>query len=213
MNEQAIGDLEVGMKVDRGELVKKLASPFRGTFVEIGTDSGSFAEFILTNTRCSTLYCIDPYTPYEDYHDAINNVTGDWLFAKTQKRLAVFGDRVKFVRQFSTLASIGFPHNIDLLYIDGNHRYSFVMDDLTVWYPKVKEGGIIVGDDAVDTDDSKRDSEGNVFIEWSPGCYGSYGCLKAFRDFCGARNISYRIYGTQVVIRKNRAISDESLIL
>ncbi len=35
----------------------------------------------------------------------------------------------------------------DWVYIDGNHRYEYVGADLLNFYPKVKKGGFITGDD------------------------------------------------------------------
>jgi cephalosporin hydroxylase len=35
----------------------------------------------------------------------------------------------------------------DWIYIDGNHQYEFVLLDLESYYPKVKAGGFLVGDD------------------------------------------------------------------
>ena len=37
--------------------------------------------------------------------------------------------------------------SLDFVYIDGNHQYSSVIEDLNIWYPKVKYRGIIAGDD------------------------------------------------------------------
>ena len=37
--------------------------------------------------------------------------------------------------------------SIDLVYIDGNHSYSFVKEDIAHWMPKIKNGGIIGGHD------------------------------------------------------------------
>ena len=36
---------------------------------------------------------------------------------------------------------------LDRVYIDGNHAYEFVLEDLRSWYPKVRPGGLVVGDD------------------------------------------------------------------
>jgi len=38
-------------------------------------------------------------------------------------------------------------NSIDLIYIDGNHSYESVTGDITVWYNKIKKGGIISGHD------------------------------------------------------------------
>ena len=34
-----------------------------------------------------------------------------------------------------------------MIYIDGSHEYQDVLDDIKSWYPKVKSGGIMYGDD------------------------------------------------------------------
>jgi predicted O-methyltransferase YrrM len=37
--------------------------------------------------------------------------------------------------------------SIDFIYIDGNHQYSSVKEDILAWLPKIKNGGIISGHD------------------------------------------------------------------
>ena len=37
--------------------------------------------------------------------------------------------------------------SVDWVYIDGNHAYEFVLEDLRSWYPKVRPGGLVAGDD------------------------------------------------------------------
>jgi len=37
--------------------------------------------------------------------------------------------------------------SIDFVYIDGNHQYSSVVEDLTMWNKKIKTGGVIAGHD------------------------------------------------------------------
>ena len=36
---------------------------------------------------------------------------------------------------------------VDFIYIDGNHSYDFVKRDIELYYPKVKDGGVIGGHD------------------------------------------------------------------
>jgi predicted O-methyltransferase YrrM len=38
-------------------------------------------------------------------------------------------------------------HSIDVVYIDGDHRYEFVKKDIELWLPKIKRNGIICGHD------------------------------------------------------------------
>jgi len=174
-----------------------------GVFVEIGTDGGNFAEFILENSTNSVLYCIDPYVCYSDYEDAINNVTGNSLFEATRDKLKTkYGDRVIFVRKFSEQAANDIPNEIDFIYIDGNHSYTYVLKDLELYYPKVKKYGFIVGDDAVDTDDLKRKHNGDIFIQWNQYSYGNYGVIKAFNEFCENNGIQGKIMYQQYIIKK-----------
>jgi hypothetical protein len=78
-----------------------------------------------------------------------------------------------------------------------------VRNDLELYYPKVKKGGIIIGDDAVDVDDTVRNENGDVLITWFPGHYGHYGVIKAFREFCADKAIDGTIIGTQYQIKVN----------
>lgn len=191
--------------MNRYEYVQNIIQKIdNGVFVEIGTHTGDFADHILGNSLNSILYCVDPYTSYDTYDDAINNTTGDNQYQSTYNRLySKYGDRVKFIRKFSEEAVNEIPDQIDFLYIDGNHRYTYVYKDLELYYPKVKTNGYIVGDDAVDTNDDERNENGDVLITWSPGCYGNYGVIKAFREFCINHDLSGNIVaGNQYMIEK-----------
>ena len=44
-------------------------------------------------------------------------------------------------------ASLLEDNSVDFIYIDGNHSYSSVMEDLKIWSKKVKTNGIISGHD------------------------------------------------------------------
>jgi predicted O-methyltransferase YrrM len=174
-----------------------------GKFVEIGCDRGLFSKHILTVNKTATLYSIDPYISYNDYNDAINNVTGDNLYNKVNTELTQeFGGRVKLIREFSNKANNLVPDNLDFIYIDGNHQYSYVYEDLCIWWEKLSPNGIIVGDDAVDIDESQRNTNGNIFIEWCPGSYGEYGVIKAFNQFISEKKCKSKLVGNQYVIFK-----------
>lgn len=190
--------------MNRYDLVKGIIEPIEnGIFVEIGTHTGEFAEYILQNSKKSILYCVDPYLSYIDYDDAINNITGDSLYRSTYDRLkSSYGNRVIFVRKLSKDAICDIPDHIDFLYIDGNHRYTYVQNDLELYYPKVKSGCYVIGDDAVDVDDSQRNANGDVRVDWAPMCYGHYGVVKAFREFAFSKNITGKIIGNQYQLQK-----------
>lgn len=193
--------------MNRKDLVRSIVSNIKnGVFVEIGTFMGDFADHILASSENSTLYCIDPYISYSAYSgDSTNNETGDKVFLEVRARLQnKYGDRVIFIRDFSDDVIDRIPDDIDFLYIDGNHSYKYVYNDLKNYYKKVKPNHYIVGDDAVDTDETKRDSNGDVYIQWNGGAYGHYGVVKAFNQYIKEKNISGTIIGNQYCIQKPR---------
>lgn len=171
---------------DRDLLLESILSGVNnGIFVEIGTYRGDFADRVLSISKTSRIYCVDPYS------DTINNHIGDDLYNDTYNRLkSKYGDRVQFIRQFSADAVGMIPNNIDLLHIDGNHSYKFVRRDLELYFPKVRANGFILGSGAYDEDDSVRDANGNVFIQHSQTEYGEYGVVKAFSEFITEKNLS-----------------------
>ena len=50
----------------------------------------------------------------------------------------------------------------DWIYLDGDHSYGAVLDDLNAWFPKVKPGGVIVCDDYTWVDETGTRSVKNA---------------------------------------------------
>jgi hypothetical protein len=188
--------------MDRCDIIKEIASGVNAAVcVEIGTHTGEFSEQILNTFPSSILYCIDPYCSYNEYDDTLNTLTGDTIYIKTMERLKrLFEDRIHVIREFSSKAISQIPDQIDFLYIDGNHSYQFVKQDLELYYPKLKSTGYILGDDAVDINELKRNENGDVRIDWPTGCFGHYGVIKAFQEFIAANKLEGSIIGTQYLI-------------
>lgn len=191
--------------MERHSLVKGIVENIEnGIFVEIGTHNGDFADHILRCSKNSKLYCIDPYISYSDYDDAINNTVGDSTYNATYSRLtSKYGDRVQMIRKFSEDAVKDVPDTIDFLYIDGNHQYKYVRKDLELYYPKVKMNRYIVGDDAIDINDSDRNENGDILRNWAPGSYGHYGVVKAFREFSDKHMLVGEIQAHQYILYKS----------
>ena len=62
-------------------------------------------------------------------------------------------DRVKIIRDFSVNSSHSFPDEyFDFVYLDADHTYQSVKEDLESWWPKIKKGGILSGHDYIDGD-------------------------------------------------------------
>ena len=55
---------------------------------------------------------------------------------------------VSLVRETSGDALEKFEDNMfDFVYIDGNHSYDYVKNDISGYYKKIKQGGVLCGDD------------------------------------------------------------------
>jgi len=118
--------------------------------VEIGVAFGGHSEYILQNTSVDNLYGVDPYLHIENYKDPMNLPQDqfDELYNFTVNRLSNYNNRYKHIRKKSCDAVIEFNNNeLDFVYIDADHSYNGVFNDLCLWFCKVREGGIIGGHD------------------------------------------------------------------
>ena len=113
---------------------------------EVGVMEGNHSIEILNNLDIKKLYCVDPYLPYVDCDKYIKKKI---IFQKktAKKNLSKYNN-VKLVYKMSKKASWLFrDKTFDFVYIDANHSYKHVLEDINCWYPKVKEGGVIGGHD------------------------------------------------------------------
>lgn len=113
--------------------------------VEVGTHLGEYAEVLCQRIHPLHLTIVDPYALYEGYSDFTTR-NADRAFRLAQERLAPYN--VTFLREYSVPASASFADaSLDFVYIDANHRYEYVLEDIAAWIPKVRAGGVISGHD------------------------------------------------------------------
>ena len=111
------------------------------TGVEIGVLRGVFSEYILSHWKKGILYSIDPWIRKKPAH-------GDNLYTETKNKLSKFTRRSIILRKTSKTASILFDDNsLDFCYIDGSHKFKSVEEDIRLWWPKVKQTGVLCGHD------------------------------------------------------------------
>jgi hypothetical protein len=116
--------------------------------VEIGVHVARNSYNIMTMLPIKHLYCIDPYTKYDQEGSAANSNTDTKFIERTaHKRMKRFGDKITWIQDYSGLAADRVPDDVDFVYIDGNHTYENVVEDIELYYPKVKNGGVIGGHD------------------------------------------------------------------
>jgi predicted O-methyltransferase YrrM len=137
---------------DRGVLIKKLKDIVNGKKgVEIGVFTGSFSKYILENWD-GVLYMVDVWRPLgEEYEDMSNHLNYQNAYQLAMDNIKGYEDRGIMIRATSKDASNIFEDNsLDFIYIDANHAYDFVKEDIRIWFPKLKKGGIFSGHDYLD---------------------------------------------------------------
>lgn len=126
-----------------------LAKLFKGTGVEVGVANGWYSRLILDTNPETKLYGVDPYIPHRGYMDYTRPDTYTRMYGRMMERL---GNKSNFthIRAFSMDAVNQFTDgSLDFVYIDADHSYQAVTDDITAWIKKVKPGGILAGDDYI----------------------------------------------------------------
>ncbi len=135
---------------DRSEFVKKINKYLtkNGRGVEIGVYKGEFSKEILENWA-GTLYMVDVWRPLgEEYIDSSNHKFHSDILEEAMKNIIGYEDRGIIIRSTSKKASEMFnDESLDFIYIDANHSYDFVRDDINLWFPKLKKGGLFCGHD------------------------------------------------------------------
>ena len=156
-----------------------------GVGAEIGVKQGKFSKILMDGWLGCKLYLIDPWEEQDKaiYDESIHDHDSDYKI--TLSNLKKHSDRYEIIRQYSTNAHSHFAKNsLDFIYIDGNHSYNGVKSDLELFYPKLKYGGVMMGDDYHQHDLEK--------------VFGfDFGVKKAVDDFCfeNKHNVSLNYYG------------------
>jgi len=129
-------------------------SPLR--MAEIGVLHGGTSFPILSHHPNLHWVGVDPYdqkmSPLErekQYPRDYISEKGNALFHETSKLLDAFAGRAQLIRATSSEAASQLVNkSFDLVFIDGNHAHHAVEEDLRVWEPKVRIGGILAGHDS-----------------------------------------------------------------
>jgi len=160
--------------------------------VEIGVDTGAFSYNILTKSKIEKLYLVDNWMDDfgSDHRPGFFDPIGENRMNEAKKRLTEFSDRIVFIKSNSVEAAEKFEDNsLDFCYIDGDHSYEGIYNDIYSWINKVKIGGILSGDDFKDRNNSGIK---DYFGEQLP-----FRVESIITDFC-------RKYGFKLNITKDR---------
>jgi predicted O-methyltransferase YrrM len=124
---------------NRNEFARVIIDRDYRIVAEIGVALGGYANVLLRDSPGIKKYvCIDPF----------NGVHQACPASVPIENLAKYGSKVEFVQKESSAAAGQFQDGyFDFVYIDGNHDYEFVRQDLALYWPKIRVGGMIAGHD------------------------------------------------------------------
>jgi len=125
-------------------------------FVEVGAWFGKSTNYLASKIKESgkkiNFVSIDTWkgTDDEQLHQTIvNSFSGDIFYEFIDNTVLSnnYGN-FQLIKDTSKNAANCFSNNsIDFIMIDAGHSYEAVLDDLNIWYKKIKPGGYISGDD------------------------------------------------------------------
>jgi len=133
--------------------------PKNSVCAEVGVHRGEFSARVLKIVNPKELHLIDPwkYEPSNTYKEALyggktsrGQEEMDERYHSVRQRFdaEIHSGRIVIHRDFSNNVLGEFQDGyFDWVYIDGNHLYEFVRQDLTLSFQKTKPGGYITGDD------------------------------------------------------------------
>ncbi len=138
----------------RAKLLEAL--PKNSVGAELGVYLGAFAEDILKTVKPAKLHLVDPWRRLEgkgydeswyadhdqEYMDSLHDLVCNRFRTQLKK------DQVEIHRATAAAFLRSIPdESLDWVYIDGDHSYEAVAQDLILSYGKVRPGGLIAGDD------------------------------------------------------------------
>jgi hypothetical protein len=172
---------------DRLEMIATLGKGGVGAIAELGVYKGEFAEFC-SRTLAPTKHVLVDLWDYDRYDFVLENAPqyagcrkvfenyfeGDparAIAAAYQRVLANFAavPGAEVIREDIAEAASRFSDGFfDIIYLDGNHTYEYVLRDLHIWFPKLKPGGLFICND---------------FFESAVATMQNIGVLPAFQTF------------------------------
>jgi predicted O-methyltransferase YrrM len=122
---------------NRIELAKYFGELGFKTGAEIGVYMARYSEILFQNIPSLKLYCVDSWENIP-HHTHIADAGKAKL--ANYNSVVIHKTSMEAIREFD-------DESLDFVYIDANHGYLSVRDDITAWAKKVRKGGIVAGDD------------------------------------------------------------------
>ena len=131
--------------------------PSNAVWVELGCFQGKSLSWLMVERHNRNIdldvYAIDSWPTDEDDEEFLAQVELGYGFKN--KAVGKFFDNLQpFIGQFTPIKSLSWDaaqqfkdSTVDYIMIDAGHDYESVLKDMTAWWPKIKSGGYMGGDD------------------------------------------------------------------
>lgn len=139
--------MPIDLPIGRNELASLFAELGFKSGAEIGVEQGEYSEVLAGAMPHAKIYLVDAWQGYRGYRDHVNQEKLDGFHAATAERMKKYAG-VEIIRDWSLNAVKGFgPGLFDFVFIDANHSFDYVMQDIIEWSKVVRRGGIVSGHD------------------------------------------------------------------
>lgn len=176
-------------------------------FVEIGSWLGYSSSILgmVAQRDGGQVFCIDHWrgSPGVQAQKVVGNCLD--VFRRNMEALELDEVVHPLVMESATAVTIFADEIADIVFIDADHRYESVKQDLELWWPKVKVGGILCGHDCEGyysdfSPQIRRRIDETLGEDYPLDIHCHSGVIKALNDYFG-HNYSIK-NGTTIWFRK-----------
>ncbi|MEM9884819.1 MAG: class I SAM-dependent methyltransferase [Bacteroidota bacterium] len=154
---------------DRSALLKTM--PKHAVVAEVGVFTGQFSRRIMDVTTPKELHLIDPWDLL-DNHKKHGQRHHQVVLEKMKPEIEA--NIVTVHKEYSANVLPNFPkHHFDWIYVDADHSYESVIEELHLCKDLVKPEGYICGHD---------------YTRWAGGGAVRFGVVEAVNEFCNTQN-------------------------
>mmetsp|Transcript_22490 Transcript_22490/g.57984 ORF Transcript_22490/g.57984 Transcript_22490/m.57984 type:complete len:240 (-) Transcript_22490:197-916(-) len=115
-----------------------------GPWAELGVLRGEFSTHLLKNGNMSKLHLVDMWSTVDIYNEHASNLN----LEATKSAVRPFEGRYEMHQAMTTEAVHQFDDGFfDFIYVDATHSYMDSKADVESWWPKLRVGGVMAGDD------------------------------------------------------------------
>jgi len=124
---------------------------------ELGVQRAIYSKALLSAWPSNREYhLVDVWAKQDNYDDVANQEQSvqDKIYATAMENVKPWEGKIHVCRNFTTNCVQNYQDDyFDFVYVDARHDFKGVLQDMQLWWPKLKQGGIFAGHDYVTQDD------------------------------------------------------------